>query len=162
MDTKILAKASKKLYNVIMIKKTLLLFTIITHSAFAAELSPEQRAFSDKIVQVLQSGNAGDYKNLIHSQCPVDEAKVTDVVKDVWTQRYIVRLKEVKESYDPKFKFKVTPEFVLEIQGWRKVTDPKLLKMLKNVTEIEIVKNFPVAKDKTTLKILEWPCFDSN
>ena len=144
----------------IMFKIILSVFVIITHTTFASELSPEQRAFSDKIIKVLQSGKAVDYKNLIHPQCVVNEAKIADVVKDVWTQKYEVRLKEVKEAFDQKIKFKVKPEFVLEIQGWRKVTDPNLLKMLKGASEIEIVKSFPVAKDKTELKILEWPCFE--
>lgn len=140
----------------------LIYFSLSSYVHATTELTSEQSAFSEKIAGVLQSGDASEYKKLIHSNCPIDESKVFDVTKSLWTKRYQVRVKTVNESFDlSKIKFKVAPEYVLDFQFWTKVTDPKLIKMLKGSTEIESTKAIPVAKEKTVLKILEWPCFDS-
>jgi hypothetical protein len=145
-----------------MFLKFLIIFSFSTYVFSASELTPEQFAFSEKIAGIFQLGNVSEYKNLIHSKCPIDEAKLSDVTKNLWTKRYQVRLKKVTESFDlSRIKFKVIPEYDLEFQVWTKITDPMQLKMLKGVTEIELTKVFPVAKEESLLKIIEWPCFDS-
>ncbi len=116
----------------------------------APELTSEQQAFSKKIVDVLKLQNAETYKKLIHSKCPIDEGRIKASVNNAWTDRYQVRIKKVDESFDPAaIKFIVQPEYVMEFQVWTK----------KGVTEVELVKALPVAKDGADLKIMEWPCF---
>lgn len=145
-----------------MFLKFLIIFSFSTYVFSASELSSEQLAFSDRIASVLQLGNQNEYKKLIHSKCPIDEAKLLDVTKNLWTKRYLVRLKKVTESFDlSRIKFKVLPEYVLEFQVWTKITDPMRIKMMNGATEIELTKVFPVGKEESSLKIIEWPCFDS-
>lgn len=115
----------------------LIYFSLSSYAFAASELTSEQLAFSEKIAGVLQLGDVSEYKKLIHSNCPVNEAKVIDVTKSLWTKRYQVRVKTVNESFNlSKIKFKVPPEYVLEFQVWTKITDPKRIKMMKGATEI--------------------------
>ena len=138
----------------------LLLFVSLSSVVAANSLSTEQLALSKQIAGVLQSGDVSAYKKLIHSKCTLDEARIQSTTMNLWTSRYQVRFKSVKESFDlDKMKFEVVPDYVLEFQVWTKVSDPKQIKLMNGATEIELIKAFPVAKDGTSLKILEWPCF---
>ena len=71
-----------------MFLKFLIIFSFSTYVFSAPELTPEQFAFSEKISGVFQLGNVSGYKNLIHSKCPIDEAKLSNVTKNLWTKRY--------------------------------------------------------------------------
>ena len=123
-------------------------------------MSPEQNELVTKITSALIKQDVLAYKLLIHPDCPVDEAKITNVVSEAWTDRYQVRLKNVNESYDKsQIKFLVTPEMVLEFQIKIKITNPVRIKAMGGVTESELIKLFPLSRYKGTLKILEWPCY---
>jgi hypothetical protein len=123
-------------------------------------MTHEQTELAKQIVTALSHQDGEAFKKLIHPGCPIDEAKIKNVLSTPWTNRYQVRIKSINESFDRTIiKFSVEPESVLEFQVWTKLTNPKVIKMMKGSTEVESVKLFPLARHNKELKILEWPCF---
>jgi hypothetical protein len=139
-----------------------LIFFLPTIGFAAPVMTPEYNELVAKITSALIRQDVVAYKLLIHPDCPIDEAKIKNVVSEAWTDRYQVRLKNVNESYDKsQIKFLVTPEMVLEFQVKIKITNPIRIKAMGGATETELIKLFPISRYKGAFKILDWPCFTS-